>query len=145
MLDQKDHRIVRASSESTGNAKYAKNAIDGDPHSLWHTSFSGKKPAAHPHELLIDLGQSRTLKGVRYLARQDTGWNGTVGEFEILVSDSATVAGRRVASGTFQKKREPQQFDFEAACTGRYVLFRVLSEVNGGPWASVAELGLIGE
>ena len=28
---------------------------------------------------------------------------------------------------------------------GRYVMFRVLSEVNDGPWASCAELGVLGK
>ena len=30
-------------------------------------------------------------------------------------------------------------------CSRRLFLLRVLSEVNGGPWASAAELGVIGE
>ena len=29
--------------------------------------------------------------------------------------------------------------------TGRYVRLRILSEVNGGPWASLAELGVLGQ
>ena len=31
------------------------------------------------------------------------------------------------------------------AARGRYVLVRILSEVNGNPWASIAELGIIGK
>jgi len=32
-----------------------------------------------------------------------------------------------------------------AAVTGRYVMLRALSEINGGPWASAAEFGVLGE
>ena len=49
-----------------------------------------------------------------------------------------------VAKATFGKVSKVQ----EAACKpvqGRYVLLRALSEVNDGPWATIAELGVVGE
>ena len=45
---------------------------------------------------------------------------------------------------TFAQTRKAQ----DAKCTpvkGRYVRIRILSEINGGPWASIAELGIVGE
>lgn len=41
MLPNQDWKIVRASSENAGNGKFARNAIDGDPSTHWHTKFSG--------------------------------------------------------------------------------------------------------
>jgi len=136
-------KLVRASSENTANQKHAANALDGKPATNWHTKFDGGADP-HPHELLLDLGQQRTIRGLRYLARQDTGWNGTVANYEILVADAPDGQFAVVAKGTFKKVKSPQEATF-APVQGRYLIFRALSEVNGGPWASAAEIGVVGE
>jgi hypothetical protein len=141
LLSNEELQIVWFSSQSSG-AKRAASAIDGDPKTHWHTQFSPQL-LQHPHELVIDLGKRRSVRGFRYLARQDGGWNGAVKECEFYVSDRAEF-GEPVLKTTFQKSKRPQ----EALCqpvTGRYVRIRILSEVNGGPWASISELGIVAE
>jgi arylsulfatase A-like enzyme len=144
VLASKNWKIARVSSENVGNAKFAANAIDGNPLTVWHTRFSGSEPEKHPHELVIDLGASHRVRALRYLARQDNGWNGTIRDIEVAVSDDPDAFGEPVAKTAFTKTREPQEIAFEPT-TGRYVRIRALSEVNAGPWASAAELGLVGE
>ncbi len=136
-------RIVRASSESRFNNRLAKHAIDGDPRTLWHTQFRDELPK-HPHELLIDLGAEHTINGFRYLARQDPGWNGTLKACEFWVSGSLNQFNGPAAKATFHKTRQAQEVTCEPV-RARYVLLRALSEVNDQPWASVAELGVVGE
>ncbi|MFT5328691.1 MAG: phospholipase C, partial [Planctomycetaceae bacterium] len=118
-------------------------AIDGDPRTHWHTSFSPEVDK-HPHELVIDLGSKRSVSGIRYLARQDGGWNGALAKCEFFVSDSADDIGESVSAATFRKVKTSQEKTWKAV-SGRYVLIRILSEVNAGPWASVSELGIIGK
>ena len=142
LISNKDFQIWRFSSQGQGSRR-AINAIDGDPKSHWHTSFS-PKILEHPHELVIDLGKRYTIRGFRYLARQDGGWNGAVKDCEFYVSNRSDDFGEPVLKTTFGKSKRPQ----EALCeptAGRFIRVRVLSEVNGGPWASIAELGVIGE
>ncbi len=136
-------KLLRVSSENTANQRQAANAIDGDPHTVWHTRFSGGDPESHPHELVIDLGDTCTLRGLRYLARQDDSWNGTIRDIEITVSDDPDAFDDPVAKTTLNKIRTPQEIPFPPT-RGRYVRIRALSEVNQGPWASAAEFGLIG-
>ncbi len=136
-------KLIRFSSENRGNKKDASNAIDGDPRTLWHSQFSDKL-AKHPHELVIDLGASYNIRGFRYLARQDGGWNGAFGETQFFVSDSADEFGEPVVTATFGKVRSTQAADIETPLRGRYVRVRVLSEVNGNAWASAAEIGVVG-
>lgn len=137
-------KLVRFSSENRGNNRWAKFAIDGDPRTVWHTRF-GDELAKHPHELVIDLGKSREIRGFRYLARQDNGWNGAFAKTEFAVSDSPDEFSDPVATVTFDKQRTPQAVDLKKPASGRYVRVRILAEVNGGAWASAAELGVIGE
>jgi len=143
LIPPKGYKLVRASSESRGNGKLARCAIDGDPTTWWHTDFQGKTPT-HPHELVIDLGGEHTVRGFRYLARQDGGWNGAIKDCEFYVSDDPKAFGTPAAKATFGKVKAAQEAKCEPV-KGRYVLLRALSEVDGGPWASVAELGVIGE
>ena len=143
LLPNKDWKIVRVSSENTGNQKFARNAIDGDPATLWHTKFTGGA-APPPHELVIDLGAERTVRGFVFLGRQDAGWNGAVKDIEFCVSTSPEKFGTPVAKAALAKSKEPQEIKC-AATKGRYVLLRALSEHSGNGFATVAELGVIGE
>lgn len=134
--------IVGFSSENFPNGRLAAYAIDGKSRNLWHTQFSGgiKK---HPHQITIDLGKQRTITGIRYLARQDGGWNGAFAETEFSFSGEDSKFGPPQLSTTFKKSRSIQKVELPQPVTGRYVQIRILSEVNGGPWASAAEIGFI--
>ncbi|MEQ8768656.1 MAG: sulfatase-like hydrolase/transferase [Planctomycetota bacterium] len=140
LISNADWKIVRASSASEFNGKLPQNAIDGDPRTIWHTRWQGEL-AEPPHEIVIDLGAEYRVHGIRYLARQDNGWNGSIGQFELFVGGS-TDFGEAVLTASFQKVKTSQEATFEST-TGRYVKLRILSEVNGGPWASIAELGFV--
>ncbi len=143
LLPRDRWRIVRASSESPASGRLARHAIDGDPHTHWHTQFTPQL-ARPPHELVIDLGDEHTVRGFRYLARQDGSWNGALGRCAFFVSRTPDRFAKPVAEVTFRKTREPQEVPCDPV-RGRYVRIVIHSEVNGGPWASIAELGVIGE
>jgi len=137
-------RLLSFSSENGSNRKLAANAIDGDPRTVWHSAFS-ETLARHPHELVIDLGAENEVTGFRYLARQDSGWNGAFGLTEFfLAGQPDAFDDRPIASTTFGKVRKPQALDLETPVRGRYLKVRVLSEVNGNVWASAAELAVVG-
>jgi len=143
LISRKEYKLVRASSESRANRKLALCAFDADPGTWWHTKFAGQAETP-PHDLVIDLGKTRTVRGFRYLARQDGGWNGAVKDCEFYVGDSPDAFGKPAVKTTLKKSKEPQEVTCEPA-EGRYVRLVALSEVNGGPWASVCELGILGE
>ncbi|MFK7818515.1 MAG: discoidin domain-containing protein, partial [Planctomycetaceae bacterium] len=135
-------KIHRISSEARGNGKTGASMIDGDSRTHWHSQFSNgiKK---HPHEIVIDMGQTRTVSGVRYMSRQDGGWNGALANCEFAVGNSPMTFPSEKHNVTFEKTRSSQEAAFSG--TGRYLHIRILSEVNNGPWASIAEIGVIGK
>jgi len=143
LIPAAEMKLVRFSSENVANDRRAACAIDGNPRTLWHSQFTGRL-ATHPHELVIDLGAVYEVRGFRYLARQDSGWNGAFEKAEFCVSDVPNRFGPPAAKATFKKIRTAQAVDCEKPVRGRYVLVRIHSEVNGNPWASAAEIGVIG-
>lgn len=143
LLANKDWKLARVSSENVGNKKFATNAFDGDPTTLWHSRFAGTA-AEPPHELVIDLGAERTIRGFVYLGRQDTGWNGAIKEAEFAISSDPNTFGAPVVKVTLAKKKEAQIVECPPT-RGRYILMRALSEHGGGTFASCAELGVLGE
>jgi beta-galactosidase len=75
------------SEETTAEPGHAENLLDGQPNTHWHTAY-GKGAAPYPHRVVIDLGESRTLGGIRYLAR--AGGNdkpGRVKTYRVYLSD----------------------------------------------------------
>jgi arylsulfatase A-like enzyme len=143
LLPNTGWKIARVSSENTGNGKFAQNAIDGDPTTLWHTRFSGTA-APPPHELVIDLGAERTIRGFVYLGRQDGGWNGAVKDVEFCIGQSADQFGPPLVKATLDKIKTPQQVECPET-KGRCVLFRALTEHSDHTFATVAEFGVLGE
>jgi arylsulfatase A-like enzyme len=143
LLSNAKWKLVRVSSENSGNRKFARNAIDGDPRTWWHTRFSGgtDKP---PHELVVDLGAEHVIRGFVYLARQDNSWNGTVRDIEFAVSSAPDNFGDPILKTQLKKTKTPQHVQCPET-KGRYVLLRVLSEISGNDFASAAEFGILGE
>ena len=64
----------------------AENAIDGQTANMWHTEWSGASPN-HPHELILNLGQSQTISGFRYVPRQSEG-AGRIKDYRVYVGDN---------------------------------------------------------
>lgn len=142
LLPASEVSIVSFSSQNEANGKLAARAVDGDPATLWHTRFSDVL-ARHPHEIVLDLGEVRAVTGLRYLARQDGGWNGAFGETELyLSSDPERFPDAPAATTTFVRDRKGQTLKLPAPVQARYARVRILSEVNGKPWASAAEIGI---
>jgi beta-galactosidase len=70
----------------------AENAIDGQTANFWHTQWGSASPP-YPHRLVLDLGQSRSLGGFRYVPRQggmEVG--GRIKEFRVYVADQLVKA-----------------------------------------------------
>ena len=65
----------------------AENALDGDPATYWHTQWSAGAPN-HPHHLVLDLGQSQTITGMRYLPRPGSGMvGGRIKDYRLYLGD----------------------------------------------------------
>lgn len=82
------------SEESEKEDGSAENAIDGQTANMWHTQWGAAKPA-HPHRLVIDLGQSCAVSGLRYLPRQGAdGVGGRIKDYRIYVSETPLASPR---------------------------------------------------
>jgi hypothetical protein len=133
---------VKAEADSEALGYEAYRAMDGNPATLWHTVW-GSGETAHPHDLVIDQQTARPLLGFSYLPRAGRG-NGTIKDYAFYVSDNPRDFGEPVASGTFTGRKIPFVVTFASPVKGRYIRLRALSEVNGRPWTSIAELRLLG-
>jgi glucose/arabinose dehydrogenase len=134
--------VVRSASsqETTGGNFAAGNAVDGTATTMWHTRWSSPT-AQPPHEIQFDLGMTRPVMSLFYTPRQDGYANGRIARYEVYVSNDPASWGSAVATGTFANNAMQQAVAFPVKA-GRYVRLRVLSEVNGDPWASAAEFNV---
>ena len=64
----------------------ANNVFDLQPTTFWHTAYSGGAPGM-PHRLVIDLGRTVDLSGIRVLPRQE-GVNGRIKGYRIFLSET---------------------------------------------------------
>ncbi|MET0595381.1 MAG: family 43 glycosylhydrolase, partial [Polyangiaceae bacterium] len=136
-------KVVYVDSEETaGEGGQAAKAFDDNANTLWHTQYTGAKPA-QPHEIQIDLGQSYRVRGMQYLPRLDKDPYGIVAGYEFYVSQSTTDWGTAVATGTFGGDRSAKRVDFNEKL-GRYIRFVSKSEVSGSALTSMAELDIVG-
>lgn len=128
--------VVRVDSEQGDTP--AENAIDDDPRTIWYTKW---RPIADPlpHEIVLDLGDEGRVWGFDYLPRQDGSPYGQIADYELSLSRDDITWGAPVATGTWIKglAKKSLRFDGQRA---RFVRLVALSEVDGNPWTSAAEL-----
>jgi hypothetical protein len=115
--------------------------VDGNPNTYWHTQWHGNSPGL-PHEIIIELLPLSVIKGLTYLPRQDESDHGTIKDYEFYVSDDGKNFGQPVKKGTFEPGKEEKIETFEPIKC-RFIKLRAISEINGLPWTSAAEIGVI--
>ena len=134
-------KLGATASASNHHPGYAPDlAIDGNPATIWHTSW--QPMAQPPHELILDLKKPVHLRGLTYLPRQDL-TNGRIARYEIYVSQDGNQWGQAIATGTWPNDATLKTVRFEKAQDARFVKLVALSEVRGQPFASAAEVDII--
>jgi hypothetical protein len=140
--DGKLHGVasIKASTEEEGYE--AQNAIDGDPNTMWHSSWEGDIPN-FPHELVVEFKAPKTLAGFTALPRQDGNQNGWIKDFAFYTSNDGTNWGEPVIKGVFPRDEKLKTEGFSTPVTAKFVKLTALSGYADGPWASLAEFNII--
>ena len=130
-------------SQELGSSGFgaAVHAFDGNPATIWHTEWLLTRPSC-PHEIQFNLGAVYSIDGVRYLPRQDGSKNGTISQYAIYLSTDGINWGNAVVQGTFAANTSEKEVLFPAN-NGQFIRLVALSEINGGAWASMAELNIL--
>lgn len=100
----------------------------------------------HPHHISINLGEELELLGFSYTPRKGI-VNGTIKEYSFFTSFDGEKWKKIITSSFENIKNNPvQQFvRFEKSIKASFIKLESLSEINGNPWASAAEIGVITE
>ena len=79
-------KIVYADSEEVTKGNYtADKTFDKQESTFWQTQSVAAKPA-HPHQMVIDLGQVETIKGFRCLHRFDSKPEGMIKDYKVFLT-----------------------------------------------------------
>lgn len=143
-FSQSAWKVIDCSSEQDGTYA-AKNAIDENTSTYWHTSWKAPVPP-HPHHLTVDMGTDQMVGGFTYLPRQDR-----------QVPDSMVEHGSIAFSRDGKTWSSPEEFRFgnlvndpsqRAVLFGkkqsaRYFRFTSLEGAAGKSYAGAAEIGIL--
>lgn len=141
-LESIQTEVIYASSEEVGEGD-AKNLVDGDPNTIWHSMYS-VTVAKYPHWVDLDAGEEKAFKGFIYMPRKDSN-NGNIKEYSIQVSSDGKNWGEPVCKGQFANNRNEKKVLFDQPVKGRYIRFTALSSQNGQDFATGAELTILSE
>lgn len=124
---------VTATSEQPSDA--AKNAIDGNPSTMWHTKWDGSDKL--PQSITLEMPKAVEIDGFNYLPRQ-SGTNGMILRYSIEVSEDGKEF-TEVAAGNWERNASEKTLSF-APCKARFVRLVAYEGVNG--FASAAEISV---
>lgn len=136
--------VVYVSSEEGPGGEVAKNLVDNDPSTIWHTMYSITVPK-YPHWIDFDCNEQKTLKGFTYLPRQDGSLNGNIKGYKVQVSQDGKTWSEAVSEGEFENNAKEKKVLFPKPIKARYLRFTALSSQNGADFASGAEFGILVE
>ncbi len=135
--------IHSVSSEQTDNNEDAFKVIDGNEQTNWITQW---RPDAlgHPHYIAINLGEESELKGFSYTPRKGI-VNGTIKKYNFYVSQDGENWEQIISDEFDNIKNNPvkQYVRIDKKVKAKFIKFEAHSEINGNPWASAAEIGII--
>ncbi|HYH75186.1 MAG TPA: discoidin domain-containing protein, partial [Candidatus Saccharimonadales bacterium] len=121
----------------------AKNVLDGETTTFWHSTYTATTVSPLPHSITIDMKATKQIAGLTYLPRQDTYNNGNIGRYTISVSSDGTSWGTPVTTGTWSDTKVKKDAAFNPV-NARYVRLTALSEAgNRNQWSSAAEINIM--
>lgn len=121
--------------------RLASNTIDDDNATFWHTEWTPGNPP-YPHEIIYKSLSIEEFAAFSYLPRQDGSSNGRVANYEVYGSDDNKATWTLLKSGTLANQSAIQVVSFDQTMDCDYIKFKMLSEQNGGFYASMSEFGL---
>lgn len=136
-VDRSAWRVVSCSSENNGEE--ARNVIDGDPTTIWHTRWSGDNIPKHPHEIVLDMASMLEIDKFIYYPRNSG--NGRIKNYEIYFSKDGKNWESKT-TGVFENSGSTQIVTLAKPVIARYCKLVALSEMNGREWASAAEINV---
>ena len=131
---------VRYVSSDLPEGGAARNVLDGNPDTYWHT-LKGVTLASYPHEIRIDLGGERNIRGITYQAAPVE--EARIRDYEVYVSMDGENWNSPVLSGTMENNVNVQQALFYSTVRAKFIRFVAKSSHTGGDSAAVSELNII--
>ena len=116
-MEQLGARVLACDSAEPGYA--ADLALDGDPATFWHTAYS-PQPAPLPHWLVVDLGKTVAVHGLRLTPRADMA-NGRIARAEIRVFDDPDQRGEVIGVFVGEDAAAARKVFLDPPARGRYV------------------------
>ncbi|KAF9779374.1 hypothetical protein IL306_001919 [Fusarium sp. DS 682] len=116
------------------------NAIDGRVDTMWHTQWEGSEPAP-PHTITVDMKKSYNANGISMMPRQDSSENGRIAQHQVFLSKDGKNWGQPVAYGNWFSDWIVKYANFDTQ-PARFVRLVAVTEANGNPWTSIAELNV---
>ncbi len=90
-LSSLNWKIVYASSEEITSGNYGADKIyDVQESTFWQSQTVGSKPS-YPHQLVLDLGETVEITGLRYLPRSDKKNEGMVKDYRVFIKSGSFI------------------------------------------------------
>ncbi len=84
-LSRQHWKIVYADSEEADDANnVATNVFDQQESTIWHTAYSNARDP-FPHQIVIDLGETKSISGFEYLPRAEANKPGMIKDFNVYI------------------------------------------------------------
>jgi galactose oxidase len=131
-----------ASASDQSSTYPARNVLDGNPTTMWHSQFSPAPARPLPHSITVDMRRVQAIDGLSYQPRQDASNNGNIGRYSISVSTDGA-SWSPIATGTFNDTKATKTIPFPSVNT-RFIRLTATTEAgNRGPWTAVAEIKIL--
>ena len=86
--------VLYADSEDLLSGSTADKLFDAQETVMWQTNLYNKN-AAHPHRVLIDLGENVTVKSIKVLPRRDNLKTGMIKEYKIYLQETPFIIEKK--------------------------------------------------
>ncbi|KAL2815797.1 galactose oxidase [Aspergillus cavernicola] len=139
-LDRKNWTVT---CDSAGEGNVCANAIDGSNATFWLSGYTDTSNVPPPHTITVNLHATVNVSGLGVWPRQDGSQMGWIADHQVFVSLDGTDWGTPVAYGSWWPDSTVKLSVFEPR-RAQFVRLVALSEANGNPWTSIADLQVWG-